>query len=203
MTTIYLISNNCFMNDKIIYKDYIDFDEKRKYQPLTINGEKIALTIAKRKKLQDIDAIYSSTFFSSINTAKYLVDKLNIELIVDKRLDNRLVGNLTDSNINLRNLQEHDFDYKLVGGESLNDVKSRMIDIMKEILRNHEDSKVAVFTHNVPIISLLTVWCEKGFNYEEKLILNYNDNVIIDGLKNDYNFIELNYEKEKLLSIKK
>ena len=52
------------MNDKIIYKDYIDFDEKRKYQPLTINGEKIALTIAKRKKLQDIDAIYSSTFFS-------------------------------------------------------------------------------------------------------------------------------------------
>lgn len=203
MTTIYLISNNCFMNDKIIYKDYIDFDEKRKYQPLTINGEKIALTIAKRKKLQDIDAIYSSTFFSSINTAKYLVDKLNIDLIVDKRLDNRLVGNLTDSNINLRNLQEHDFDYKLVGGESLNDVKSRMIDIMKEILRNHEDSKVAVFTHNVPIISLLTVWCEKGFNYEEKLILNYNDDVIIDGLKNDYNFIELNYEKEKLLSIKK
>lgn len=191
------------MNDKIIYKDYIDFDEKRKYQPLTINGEKIALTIAKRKKLQDIDAIYSSTFFSSINTAKYLVDKLNIDLIVDKRLDNRLVGNLTDSNINLRNLQEHDFDYKLVGGESLNDVKSRMIDIMKEILRNHEDSKVAVFTHNVPIISLLTVWCEKGFNYEEKLILNYNDNVIIDGLKNDYNVIELNYEKEKLLSIKK
>lgn len=203
MTTIYLISNNCFMNDKIIYKDYIDFDEKRKYQPLTINGEKIALTIAKRKKFQDIDAIYSSTFFSSINTAKYLVDKLNIDLIVDKRLDNRLVGNLTDSNINLRNLQEHDFDYKLVGGESLNDVKSRMIDIMKEILRNHEDSKVAVFTHNVPIISLLTVWCEKGFNYEEKLILNYNDNVIIDGLKNDYNVIELNYEKEKLLSIKK
>lgn len=203
MTTIYLISNNCFMNDKIIYKDYIDFDEKRKYQPLTINGEKIALTIAKRKKMQDIDAIYSSTFFSSINTAKYLVDKLNIDLIVDKRLDNRLVGNLTDSNINLRNLQEHDFDYKLVGGESLNDVKSRMIDIMKEILRNHEDSKVAVFTHNVPIISLLTVWCEKGFNYEEKLILNYNDNVIIDGLKNDYNVIELNYEKEKLLSIKK
>lgn len=203
MTTIYLISNNCFMNDKIIYKDYIDFDEKRKYQPLTINGEKIALTIAKRKKLQDIDAIYSSTFFSSINTAKYLVDKLNIDLIVDKRLDNRLVGNLTDSNINLRNLQEHDFDYKLDGGESLNDVKSRMIDIMKEILRNHEDSKVAVFTHNVPIISLLTVWCEKGFNYEEKLILNYNDDVIIDGLKNDYNFIELNYEKEKLLSIKK
>ena len=78
-----------------------------------------------------------------------------------------------------------------------------MIDIMKEILRNHEDSKVAVFTHNVPIISLLTVWCEKGFNYEEKLILNYNDDVVIDGLKNDYNFIELNYEKEKLLSIKK
>jgi len=49
MTTIYLITNNCFITDNIIYKDYVDFDEQRKYRPLTVNGEKIALTIAKNK----------------------------------------------------------------------------------------------------------------------------------------------------------
>lgn len=203
MTTVYLIANNCFMNENIIYKDYINFDQKRKYRPLTINGEKVSLTIAKKKNLQDIDSLYSSTFFSSVNTAKYLADKLNMEMIIDRRLDDRLVGNLSDNNINLRNLQEHDFDYKLDDGESLNDVKLRMTEIMKEILKNHEDSKIAVFTHNVPILSLLTIWCEKGFNYEEKLILNYNDEVIIDGLKNDNNIIELVFEKENLINIKR
>lgn len=203
MTIVYLITNNCFMNENIIYKDYIDFDTKRKNRPLTMNGEKVSLTIAKRKNLQDIEALYASTYFSSVNSAKYLANKLNVDMIIDKRLDDRIVGNLADNSINLRNLQEHDFDYKLDNGESLNDVKSRMTEIMKEILKNHEDSKVAIYTHNIPMVSLLTIWCEKGFNYEEKLILNYKDDVIIDGLKNDYNIIELTYEKEKLNNIKR
>ena len=36
MTTIYLVSNNCFMNDLLVYKDYLDLDEKRKIRPLTV-----------------------------------------------------------------------------------------------------------------------------------------------------------------------
>lgn len=201
MTTIYLITNNCFANDNIIYKDYIDFDDKRRYRPLSVNGEKVALTIAKNKNLSKIDVMFSSSYFSSIDTVKYLKDKLDLDLIVDKRLDDRKVGNLTDSSLNLRNLQEHDFDYKLNGGESLNNVKRRMTSFVKEIIQNHEDSNIALFTHNISIISLLSVWCEKGFNYEEKLILNYNDEVIIDGLRNDYNIIKLEFEQDNLKNI--
>jgi len=201
MNTIYLITNNCFINENIIYKDYLSFDEQRKYRPLTVNGEKVALTITKNKNLSKIDAIYSSTYFSSINTSKYLKDKLNLDLIIDKRLDDRKVGNLTDSSLNLRNLQEHDFDYKLTNGESLNNVKNRMKAFVKEILQNHEDSNIALFTHNIPIISLLSIWCEKGFNYEEKLILNYNDSVIVDGLRNDYNIIKLEFDNDILKNI--
>lgn len=201
MTSVYLITNNCFITDNILYKEYIDFDDKRRYRPLTVNGEKVALTIAKNKNLTKIDSIYSSTYFSSINTSKYLKDKLNLDLIIDKRLDDRKVGNLTNSSLNLRNLQEHDFDYKLTSGESLNDVKKRMVSFVKEIIQNHEGSNIALFTHNISIIALLSVWCEKGFNYEEKLILNYNDEVIIDGLRNDYNIIKLEFEQDNLKNI--
>ena len=201
MNTIYLITNNCFITDNIIYKDYVDFDEQRKYRPLTVNGEKIALTIAKNKNLSKIDTMYSSTYFSSIDTSKYLKDKLNLDLIVDKRLDDRKVGKLTDNSINLRNVQEHDFDYKLTNGESLNNVKNRMKAFVKEILQNHEDSNIALFTHNISVISLLSIWCEKGFNYEEKLILNYDENVIIDGLRNDYNIIKLEFDNDILKNI--
>lgn len=203
MTTIYLISNNCFMNDLLVYKDYIDLDTKRKYRPLTINGEKVALTLAKRKIFHDIDTIYTSTFFSSIDTAKYFSEKLNIDMIIDKRFDDRLVGELYDRNLNLRNLQEHDFDYKLNNGESLNDVKNRISEVLKEIINNHRDSKVIIFTHNITILSLLTIWCQKGYNYEEKLILDYNDTVVMDGLHNDSNIIELTFENEKIINIKR
>lgn len=147
--------------------------------------------------------IYSSSFFSSVNTSKYLSDKLNLDLIIDKRLDDKIVGDLPNRKINLRNLQENDFDYKLIGGESINDVKTRMTAITKEVLKNHENSSVALFTHNIPIISLLSIWCEKGFNYEDKLILSYEEEVIIDGLKNDYNMIELTFDKENLKEIKR
>lgn len=203
MTTIYLISNNCFMTDNLVYKDYLELDDKRKNRPLTVNGEKVALTIAKKKNLQNIEMIYSSSFFSSVNTSKYLSDKLNLDLIIDKRLDDKIVGDLPNRKINLRNLQENDFDYKLIGGESINDVKTRMTAITKEVLKNHENSSVALFTHNIPIISLLSIWCEKGFNYEDKLILSYEEEVIIDGLKNDYNMIELTFDKENLKEIRR
>lgn len=201
MNTIYLITNNCFTTDNIVYRDNISLDDQRKCRPLTVGGEKIALTIAKNKKLTKIDAIYSSTYFSTIDTAKYLKDKFDLDLIVDKRLDDRKVGNLTDNSLNLRNLQEHDFDYKLSNGESLNNVKNRMKSFVKEILQNHEDSNIVLFTHNISMISLLSIWCEKGFNYEEKLILDYNDNVIIDGLRNDYNIIKLEFEQDNLRNI--
>lgn len=201
MNTIYLITNNCFTTDNIVYRDNISLDDQRKCRPLTVGGEKIALTIAKNKKLTKIDAIYSSTYFSTIDTAKYLKDKFDLDLIVDKRLDDRKVGNLTDNSLNLRNLQEHDFDYKLSNGESLNNVKNRMKSFVKEILQNHEDSNIVLFTHNISMISLLSIWCEKGFNYEEKLILDYNDNVIIDGLRNDYNIIKIDFEKDTLKNI--
>ena len=76
-----------------------------------------------------------------------------------------------------------------------------MKSFVKEILQNHEDSNIVLFTHNISMISLLSIWCEKGFNYEEKLILDYNDNVIIDGLRNDYNIIKLEFEQDNLRNI--
>ena len=201
MTKVYLIANNGFLNDSLIYKDYIDFDTKRKYRPLTVEGEKSAITMAKKKIFQNIDAMYSSTFFSSIDTAKYILEKNKNELIIDKRFDDRKVGNLTDPSLNLRNLQEHDFSYKLPNGESIDNVKNRTKSALKEIITDHEGENIAIFTHNIPIVALLSIWCEKGFNYEEKLMLSYDEKIIIDGLHTDNNIIELVFEKEDLKNI--
>ena len=202
MTTIYLVSNNCFMNDLLVYKDYLDLDEKRKIRPLTVNGEKVALTIAKKKILQNADVIYSSSFFSSINTAKYLAEKNNIDIIIDNRIDDRKIGLLEDKNLNLRNIQEHDFNYKLENGETLNEVKNRVRDLVKEIIKNYENGKVIMFTHNSCILALLSIWATKGFNYEERLILEYNDEVLFDGLKTDSDIVGIKFDGDVIKELK-
>lgn len=202
MTTIYLVSNNCFMNDLLVYKDYLDLDEKRKIRPLTVNGEKVALTIAKKKILQNADVIYSSSFFSSINTAKYLAEKNNIDIIIDNRIDDRKIGLLEDKNLNLRNIQEHDFNYKLENGESLNEVKNRVRDLVKEIIKNYENGKVIMFTHNSCILALLSILATKGFNYEERLILEYNDEVLFDGLKTDSDIVGIKFDGDVIKELK-
>ncbi|MBE6160962.1 MAG: histidine phosphatase family protein [Firmicutes bacterium] len=201
MTTLYLIANNCFIDDLIIYKNFVDEEKKKKNRPLTTEGEKEALKIV--KKIGNIDSVFSSTYYSAIDSAKYTIEKNDTDLIVDANFDDRKLGILKDTSINLRNLQEHDFTYKLENGESLDDVKKRMRESIKEILNNREGENIAIYTHNIPMISLLSIWCNKDFNMDEKLMLTYEDNVIIDGLHNKSLIIKLIFEKDKLLKIEK
>ena len=100
-------------------------------------------------------------------------------------------------------MQENDFNYKLNGGESLNEVKRRMLKFLHTLLNQEENKTIALFTHNVAITSLLTEYCEKGFNLDNRLILNYHDDAIIDGAWDGIRVIELVFDKQKLISIKR
>ena len=201
MTKVYLISNNCFMDDLIVYKDFMSVENKRRYRPLTTEGEKEALKIV--KKIGNIDSVFVSSYFSTIDSAKYTIEKNNVDLIVDKRFDDRKLGELKDNTLNLRNLQEHDFSYKLKDGESLNDVQNRMKSALKEIIMNRDGENIAIYTHNISITSLLSIWCKKDFNVDDKLMLSYNDNIIIDGLYSDSLVVELLFKNEKITDIKR
>lgn len=98
-------------------------------------------------------------------------------------------------------IQENDFDYRLNGGESLNDVKKRMVHFVKQLLDRHPDKTIALFTHNVAITCLLSEWCSKGFNLDNRLILNYQEKAIIDGAWDGINIIELVFDGKELVSI--
>ena len=98
-------------------------------------------------------------------------------------------------------IQENDFDYRLSGGESLNDVRIRMLGFIHQILREDEDKTIAVFTHNVAITCLLSEYCDKGFNLDNRLILNYENDAIVDGAWDGINVIELVFDNGNLESI--
>lgn len=203
MTTIFLINNSLTMNNLAFPKED-SLEDRREKRLLTIEGEKESEKLTRHKDLQEVQEIYSSSYVMSIGTAKYLAKKLELDVIIRSELGERKIGELGDKKIRMVNeMQENDFNYRLQKGESLNEVKYRMLKLLNEIKNKSRDKAVALFTHNVAITSLLSEFCDKGFNLDNRLILNFQDNAIIDGTWDGINIIEMKFDNQKLVSIKR
>ena len=200
MTTIYLINNTLTMNNL----DYPDdtLEQRRQKRILSIEGECESAKLVNLGYLKGVNAIYSSPYVMSIGTAKYLAHELELEINIVRELGERVLGAIGDKKIRMvSEMQENDFSYKLSGGESLNDVKRRMTCFINKVKRLEKDKTIALFTHNVAITSYLSEYCTKGFNLDNRLILNYKDDAIIDGAWDGINIIEVVFDGEELISI--
>jgi len=202
MTTVYMITNNYLLKNPIIYKKEVSDEQKREDNLLSFKGEKTASELLKREELRKVKTIYSSTYKSAIGSAKYLSEELDLPIYIDSRLKERRIGVLTGNDETfLKETQTHDFDYKYPSGESLNMVIERMKTCLKDILFHNEEEVVAVFTHDIALESLFTIWCDKGYSLENQMILNYKDNVIIDGGYHKTRIFRLDFEGDKLRNI--
>ena len=203
MTTIYLINNSLTMNN-LAFPDKESLEQKREKRILSILGEEESRRLVQNKDLQKVQYIYSSSYVMSIGTAKYLAQDLELDINIRLELGERVLGHLGDKKIRMiTEIQENDFDYKLLGGESLNEVKNRMKHFVDKLLGQYPDKTIALFTHNVAITCLLSNWCSKGFNLDNRLILNYGEEAIIDGAWDGINIIELVFDGRELVSIKR
>lgn len=201
MTTIYLINNGLTMNN-LIFDSSEPLKNKREKRILSIEGEKESELLTKLPYFEKINLIYTSNYVMSIGTAKYLARKLGIDINITKEIGERILGELGDKKIRMvSEMQENDFNYKLSGGESLNNVKNRMLNFLNKVLKEDKDKNIAIFTHNVAITSLLSEYCEKGFNLDNRLILNYHNKAIIDGAWDGITIIELTFEDNELIDI--
>lgn len=202
MTTIYLINNTLTMN-KLDYPDDT-LEQRRQKRILSIEGEKESEKLCNLSFLKGVNVIYSSPYVMAIGTAKYLASELEIDIEITRELGERVLGAIGDKKIRMiSEMQENDFSYKLAGGESLNDTKRRMTCFINKIRRMEKDKTIAMFTHNVAITSYLSEYCTKGFNLDNRLILNYHEDAIIDGAWDGINIIELIFDGEELISIKR
>lgn len=202
MTTIYLINNTLTMN-KLDYSEET-LEQRRKMRILSIEGEKESEKLVNLDYLKRVNVIYSSPYVMAVGTAKYLAHKLELETLITRELGERVLGAIGDKKIRMINeMQENDFSYKLSGGESLNDVKRRMTCFINKIKRLEKDKTIAMFTHNVAITSYLSEHCTKGFNLDNRLILNYGEEAIIDGAWDGINIIEIIFDGDNVVSIKR
>lgn len=194
---LYLISNNLVI-DNIIYETDEKLESKRINRPLSIDGEKLAVKLAKKI---DADVIYSSSYASSIDCAKYYASLKKCDIIINSFLNDLRLGDLGKRNIKmLRFMQERNFDFKFNRGESLFEVNKRMNIAVDRILKKNGNKNIVIFTQKSAIIGYLLDKLEQGYNLDDRLILSYNDKVILDDIEQDIDIIKLNLEKGKIIN---
>ena len=193
---LYLISNNLVI-DNIIYETDETLEEKRINRPLSIEGEKVAVKLVKKIKA---NIVYSSSYASSIASAKYFAAVKKCDVVINSFLNDLRVGDLGRRNIQmLRFMQERDFNFKFNRGESLLDVNKRMNIAIDRILKKNGNKDLVIFTQKSAIIGYLLDKLEKGYNLDDRLMLSFNDKVIIDDANEDVNIIKICFDKGKII----
>ena len=193
---LYLVSNNLVI-DNIVYETDETLENKRVNRPLSIEGEKVAVKLVKKIKA---NIVYSSSYASSIASAKYFAAVKKCDIVINSFLNDLRVGDLGRRNIQmLRFMQERDFNFKFNRGESLLDVNKRMNIAIDRILKKNGNKDLVIFTQKSAIIGYLLDKLEKGYNLDDRLMLSFNDKVIIDDANEDVNIIKICFDKGKII----
>lgn len=164
---------------------------------LSVNGEKIANEVSKRDEFKNLDLVVSSNYVRTMSTAKYFV-KDGISFVVSDLFGERKHGinswdELPDD---FERKQFEDFDFKVGFGESLNEVKSRMLKGLDLILEQNYNN-VLVVGHGTAIASLLSNWCEINYGGEYK----FKDKVFFNRRWNYLECFKLEFEDKELVNI--
>ncbi len=196
---IYLVSNNSLL-DNISYQNDANLEIVRMIRPLSIEGLNNAKKICNLKELQNAEKIYSSFYSSALSTATFLSKKLELDIILDNKFDDCKVGILGSKNMKMvKGLQDHDFNYRLANGESLNEVGERIFKAIKELIK--KDEEAVVFTHKRAISGFLTKYAKVGYNLDDNLILEYNNKIVYDDSDTDIDIYELTIEDNQIIDI--
>lgn len=194
-----MVSNNSLL-EGLSYDNGIDLEVVRMVRPLSILGEDNAKKISNYSFLNNIERIYSSFHSSSLCTAKRISEKLELNIIMNDKFNDCKVGILGNKNMKMvKGLQDHDFNYKLPNGESLNDVGNRLNNELNSIILNNENT--VVFTHKRAILGYLLKYTKVGYNLDDNLILEYKGKQVYDDSDNEFDIYELDFENNNLVDI--
>ena len=196
---VILVSNNLFENN-LKYNDLKDIELKKITRPLSASGENLALSISLLDIFSGVDSIYSSVASSSLGTAKYLAERYDKRIIVEDDFNDAKIGTLGTKSLKMvKFMQNHDFNIKLTGGESLNEVGNRINRIINKII-DLGDDKIVVFTHRRTILGYLVKYGKSGYNLDDNLIVEYHDKVIYNETEKDVDIVRLTFGNDKKLT---
>lgn len=147
---------------------------------LSVTGEKRADILSNEQELQNIDVVYASNCVRTLQTAKYLMEKQNLKVNIDERLDERRIGvSNEDKYPDWFQRQYIDQNFKTDGGEDQVAVRKRMSEAFNEIVTKNKGKRIAVFSHGIAITFFLLNFCKLESITENKILTySYNGKII-------------------------
>ncbi|HIZ54352.1 MAG TPA: phosphoglycerate mutase family protein [Candidatus Enterococcus avicola] len=142
--------------------------------PLTLEGQQLAEEISAYFLDKKITQIYSSPFQRTIDTVKPTAQKLALEIQTIDLFRERSVGEWLADFDSFALQQWQDFDYKLLGGESLNDVANRVLPPFKKFLKDTNES-VLICGHGTALSVLFHSLTNGQFGYTDFLKMKMPD----------------------------
>lgn len=186
MKTIYLIRHSTPNRINVPNKEI----------PLSEEGILKANKLKEIINLNEIDDVYSSSYKRAYETAKILSDNV----IIDNRLDERKIGDLTNVPKTMWLTQLYDEDAKAPNGESRKEVTNRMLDFINSI----EDNKTIIaVSHAATITFFLLHYCKlEDVDLETKSRhITFRGKDVINGIFKTPEIFKLTFDDDKLVDI--
>lgn len=148
MTNIYIVRHA-----KV---DYIPDEYSR---PLSEKGKKDVTKVTEALMDKNITRVLSSPYIRAVHTIEGIAykNRLEIEAIDDfreRKVANNQIENIEDF-ISFTALQWEDFDYLIEGGESLNQVQTRGVKALYDVIHKYKDENIVISTHGTLLGVLL------------------------------------------------
>lgn len=199
MKTIYLIKHSGPFVDIKNYDDYenVLWEDYNRNMILSSVGEKRAEELCNIKELSNVDRIFTSNSVRAIATAKYLAEKNNLKIELDKRIDERIFGvdTLNDLPKDFNKLSFDNKDFKMKKGESFNEVDNRFINFINDLLGQDSNKNVLVI-HGLILLSYLETICD--FSFDGNIFdIKYKDKEIINGNPKSPSVYKITYNDNK------
>ncbi|MBI2872390.1 MAG: histidine phosphatase family protein [Chloroflexi bacterium] len=127
---------------------------------LTPKGRRDVEALALRLQRERVAAIYASPSARTRKTAEVLAQALNVEVNIREGLLDLDYGQWSGSTFEaaresapdlFRQWEEAPHTVRFPGGESLSDLRQRVMAVIQEVLERHPEETVAIVTHDSPI----------------------------------------------------
>lgn len=203
MKEVYLVRHSApFVSIKT--DENVKWSDFNRNMILDNEGEENALSLLLLGELKKVDKVYSADSARAIETIKYVAENSDVEIEVDKELNEREIGVEYKKDIpdDFLKKQFEDETYKIGNGESLKEAKNRITYEITKILENTKDGeKIVLSMHCVAIMLYLSNFCRVGFNGGEFKVL-FEDETIHEGYVGNPHVFELVYDEDKVISVK-
>lgn len=199
--TIYLVRHS--IKDKAFVGKF-DSQKNNELIPLSEKGKELAVVLSNINEFNNVDVVYSSNYERAYETAKYIADKNNLEVIRDSSFDERHYGD-KDITIDKEYFWIEQFknnDLKFENGESQKDVQLRMNDKIEKILKSN-NKKIIVVGHNASILFYLLKYCKlESAIIPKKIKISYKGNLVLDDkIMKSPSYFKLTFDDSKLVDI--